>query len=244
MPDQEVHEIQLNGKQLVFMFMAATVVSVVIFLCGVMVGRGVRQPQADAIASNTDTSLDPIAPYDTTSPKSAVTSEPAPAPENENLTYAERLEAPTPLNEPLKFTESKPAVSPPAVEKPAPAKALAAEEPKEPAPKPEVSRSAPKAAAQTAPARKTDAVPASSSFAEPAGKGFVLQVQAFPTRAAADALASRLKGKGYNAFVTVNADNVSLKYRVRVGKYGSKREADTVAARLKQEEHFKPWLTH
>ncbi len=29
------HEIQLNGKQLVFLFMAATVVSVVIFLCGV-----------------------------------------------------------------------------------------------------------------------------------------------------------------------------------------------------------------
>ena len=36
------HEIQLNGKQLVFLFMAATVVSVVIFLCGVLVGRGVR----------------------------------------------------------------------------------------------------------------------------------------------------------------------------------------------------------
>src|SRR5213594_3082824 len=36
------HEIQLNGKQLVFLFMAATVVSVVIFLWGVLVGRGVR----------------------------------------------------------------------------------------------------------------------------------------------------------------------------------------------------------
>src|SRR6186997_564771 len=126
MPDQEVHEIQLNGKQLVFMFMAATVVSVVIFLCGVMVGRGVRQPFADAIAANTDTSIDPAAPFDATSPKSAVTSEPAPAPENENLTYAERLEAPRPSDEPLKFSESKPAVSPApaAVEKPSPAKVV------------------------------------------------------------------------------------------------------------------------
>ena len=53
MSDEGVHEIQLNGKQLVFMFMAVTVVAVVIFLCGVMVGRGVRAPraaeQADAI---------------------------------------------------------------------------------------------------------------------------------------------------------------------------------------------------
>jgi hypothetical protein len=40
--DEGFHEIQLNGKQVVFLFMAATVVSVVIFLCGVLVGRGVR----------------------------------------------------------------------------------------------------------------------------------------------------------------------------------------------------------
>ena len=229
MPDQEVHEIQLNGKQLVFMFMAATVVSVVIFLCGVMVGRGVRQPQAEAIAANTDTAIDPLAAFDAASPKPAVTSESAPAPENENLTYAERLEAPTPLNEPLKFAESKPAVSPAPVEKPAPAKATVEQKP-QPAPKVTVSR--------------TDAVPASSTLTEPPGKGFVLQVQAFPTQTAADALASRLKGKGYTSFVTVNPENVALKYRVRVGKYGSKREADAVADRLKREEHFKPWLTH
>ena len=36
--DEGFREIQLNGKQLVFLFMAATVVSVVIFLCGVLVG--------------------------------------------------------------------------------------------------------------------------------------------------------------------------------------------------------------
>ena len=36
------HEIQLNGKQLVFLGMTTTLVSVVIFLCGVLVGRGVK----------------------------------------------------------------------------------------------------------------------------------------------------------------------------------------------------------
>src|SRR5262249_41423278 len=44
--DNAFHEIQLNGKQLVFLFMAVTVVSVVIFLCGVLVGRGVRAERA------------------------------------------------------------------------------------------------------------------------------------------------------------------------------------------------------
>ena len=46
--DDGFHEIQLNGKQLVFLFMAATVVSVVIFLCGVLVGRGVRAERVSA----------------------------------------------------------------------------------------------------------------------------------------------------------------------------------------------------
>src|SRR5918994_6577518 len=50
MSDEGFHEIQLNGKQLVFLFMAATVVSVVIFLCGVMVGRGV--PDRSTVAAN------------------------------------------------------------------------------------------------------------------------------------------------------------------------------------------------
>src|SRR5947209_20277897 len=62
--DEGFHEIQLNGKQLVFLFMAATVVSVVIFLCGVLVGRGVRAERggvADSatIASVADTTPQP-----------------------------------------------------------------------------------------------------------------------------------------------------------------------------------------
>ena len=51
--DDGFHEIQLNGKQLVFLFMAATVVSVVIFLCGVLVGRGDRDERGGDGASNT-----------------------------------------------------------------------------------------------------------------------------------------------------------------------------------------------
>ena len=45
--DEAFHEIQLSGKQLVFLFMATTIVAVVIFLCGVQVGRGVKAAPAD-----------------------------------------------------------------------------------------------------------------------------------------------------------------------------------------------------
>ena len=48
MSDQGFHEIQLSGKQLVFLFMSAVVLAVVVFLLGVAVGRGVRDAAGDA----------------------------------------------------------------------------------------------------------------------------------------------------------------------------------------------------
>src|SRR5258705_7581199 len=95
MADEGLHEIQLNGKQLVFLFMASTVVAVVIFLCGVMVGRGVRaQRPADASEASVDAVTDPTAdvvrPAEPVSPSAIPSS--APVASQETLTYPERLE--------------------------------------------------------------------------------------------------------------------------------------------------------
>ena len=43
--DGAYYEVQLNNKQLVFFFMATLAIAVVVFLCGVMVGRGVSAMQ-------------------------------------------------------------------------------------------------------------------------------------------------------------------------------------------------------
>src|SRR4029450_11607191 len=87
MSDEGLHEIQLNGKQLVFLFMAATVVAVVIFLCGVMVGRGV--PVRAATDAQSEINVDPTRPPgpDTGVPASAD----GPIAPNENLSYDELL---------------------------------------------------------------------------------------------------------------------------------------------------------
>jgi len=241
MPDQEVHEIQLNGKQLVFMFGAATMVSVVIFLCGVMVGRGVRQVQPEVLAAGTDSALDPAAllgvPFETTTSRSALPADPAPAPAQEKLTYAEHLEAPVVPDEPLKPAEArKPAVAPAVDDKKAAPKVVPAQETKQPA-----ASKAP--AALKASATTPGPIDESASFAEPPGNGYAVQVMAFPTRADADALARRLNAKGYRTFVTLNNGAPRARYRVRVGKYPTKREADDVSRRLQQEERFVPWVT-
>ena len=102
MSDEGVHEIQLNGKQLVFMFMAVTVVAVVIFLCGVMVGRGVRAPRATELADAAiETPLDPTASV-ATSPSSTAgpSSSAAPDPTQDPTLTSGRLNATTPPPEP------------------------------------------------------------------------------------------------------------------------------------------------
>ena len=78
-----------------------------------------------------------------------------------------------------------------------------------------------------------------ASAGEPAGKGFVVQVAAVRTRPDADAMARRLTAKGYPAFVTTSGAN----FRVRVGKYDDRRQAESIAGRLEREEQFKPWIT-
>src|SRR5919106_5984276 len=120
MADEGFHEIQLSGKHLVALFMAATVVAVVIFLCGVIVGRDIyKQRVAIAQAAN-ETPLDPTGEArPPRAPESTGARTPSTTPggaSQETLSYPDRLAGKAP-------SESlKPAPSTPAPERvPAPA---------------------------------------------------------------------------------------------------------------------------
>ena len=230
MTDEGLREIQLDGKQLVFLFMAATVVAVVIFLCGVMVGRGVPA-RAAAREAEVQASLDPTAASNGV-PRVA-TGGAGPAAAEEVLSY-DTILAGQPSPDDTLRPPSEPATPPPVNQR--------AGEPVSPAsaPKP-VSLTAPKPAPPAA--RPSAAAPAAqppaNSLDEPKGSGYVVQVAAVQKRAEANTIARRLSGKGYPAFVTTSGSN----FRVRVGKYANRREAETVASRLEREERVEPWVT-
>jgi cell division septation protein DedD len=84
---------------------------------------------------------------------------------------------------------------------------------------------------------------ADSAPAEPGGQGFAVQIAALNIRSEADAIAKRLSSKGYAAYVISPPNGTPAVYRVRVGKFTTRREAETVAAKLQKEEQFKPWVT-
>src|SRR5438128_41815 len=124
--DEGFHEIQLNGKQLVFLFMAATVVSVVIFLWGVLVGRGVRAERGGV------TDAAPTSVVSETLPQQPATA-PAPTPAGSDPTAA----APPPAVDDLSYFNRLEKTNAPAEQlKPAPAAPPAAPVAKEPAPAP------------------------------------------------------------------------------------------------------------
>jgi len=257
--DDGFHEIQLNGKQLVFLFMAATVVSVVIFLCGVLVGRGVRAERGavgdTSVATNpADTTPQPANAAPPAQPQAGAdpTAAPPPAGSGEDLSYFHRLEKPNAPPERLKpagaeaTAGTKPA-QPPAPRQPKPQEAPAIAQQKPPDVKPPATSEAaptPKAPAPAPqPKEPPRTAPVDAAPAEPAGDGFAVQIAALGVRSDADAIAKRLSSKGYAAYVLSPAGGTPSVYRVRVGKFPTRREAESVAARLQREEQFKPWVT-
>ena len=204
-----------------FLFMAATVVSVVFFLCGVLVGRGVRADRGTvAQAAALDEAPTPdvmpaVTAANTPVQAGADPTVAAPPPTVNDLSPFNRLETPTQTNEDL-----TPEVAKAVVTKPVQATSAA------PPPATEVAGAAIDALAPP-----------------PPGDGYAVQVAAVNVRSDADAIAKRLTSKGYAAYVQEPPNGTGTIFRVRVGTFKTRREADAVAAKLQKEEQFKPWVT-
>jgi cell division septation protein DedD len=232
-PDDGFHEIQLSGKQLVFLFMATTVVSVVIFLCGVLVGRGVRgEPlSAEGAAPQVSTSGAGVSSANPATPPPPIGDVTRPA--NSGLTYTDRLGSEKPVSEKIKDPSVKtpaPEAAPPAIVAPPPApEQVVAKKDNESKP--------------VAPPAVTAAVPAAAEGARPKAGVWAVQVVALTDQAAATAVVRRLSSKGYPAFLVQPQSGAGVQnYKVQVGKFEDRSEAEVVAGRLKKEEQFQPWI--
>ncbi len=260
--DDYYYEIQLTNKQLVFYFMAGATGLILSFLAGVMVGRGVEAPTAEAQAATRSVRGEKI-----------VTEEPArqaaAPPSAQPLNYAQRLESekgdeslerPKPAGEAKpkegtgKDAAAKEAAKPgkktgkePAKATPAPAtvaEAVAGAKPAPPStakPAPATEPAAPPATAATVRPAPPTAAPAVARSLEAKPGSFTIQVGAFRDRSTADSVASRLKTKGFAAYVMTPEGDGGL-FNVRVGSYVAKTDAERVRNRLKDEEKFDPFI--
>ena len=174
--DGAYYEVQLNNKQLVFFFMATLAIAVVVFLCGVMVGRGVRD--ATLAAAQNDITAGTLSQSPEAQPPATVA--------KTELDYPDRLESdkvqnklqPIRSESPETTVRSKPKASPPAA---------TATKPKPKAtPPPKPSRSA-------------------STLGRREG-AFTIQVVALKTQGAAESLLQKLRKKHYRAYLEAQGD--------------------------------------
>jgi cell division septation protein DedD len=70
------------------------------------------------------------------------------------------------------------------------------------------------------------------------GKIWRVQVNAYPDERSAKLIVDRLKNKGYNAYATEVQNTGKTWFRVSVGKYGTREEADKIVESLKSKENF------
>jgi cell division septation protein DedD len=151
-----------------------------------------------------------------------------PAPAAENLSYPKTLGSEKPPADAL-----KPASEPKKAETPRKAETAKSVTPPPPA------AAAPTTAAAAAPAPN----PPPSPNATASKSGWAVQVVALTDRSAAMAVVQRLTGKGYPAFlVTPQAGAPVQNYKVQVGRYSERAEAEQIKTRLKKEEQFEPWI--
>ena len=233
-----------NAKQIVFLFMAATVVAVVVFLCGVLVGRGVPLPGRGTTTAAAGSGHEDVPPATLGQPRSEPS---AAAAESEDLSYPGILteDAQSPLtiagsgsDAPVAGSSTEPsevesgpdeADDPPRSDHPAPMSA----------PDQRVVPDAVAEAANGGSDPDTDTVTGSA----PPGGGYWVQVVALRQRHSVSGVLERLLEKELPATVLdPDADAPIALYKVRVGPYASRAEADRVRERLETEDEFAPFV--
>lgn len=212
MRSQHFQQVRLSPKQLVFLLIAAAVIGAVIFLFGVLVGRGV--PLAQALTGGTGARMgDSGGAFSDGSPVVVGTPRRLPsavATEGVRLSYHERLAGDRGLELDAGFG---------------------------------VTGASPAAAHTGEPGAGTRISGAAAPPREYPG-GYAVQVTALQERTAAERMAERLNDKGYPAFVVGSVGGVPVRmFRVRVGTYASREEAERVRLRLAEEEALTPWIT-
>lgn len=110
--------------------------------------------------------------------------------------------------------------------------------PLESAPEPAPARAMKPVASRAAAASPPPATPRPADSRRSVSDGVMIQVFASKDKAAADAIRKRLRARGYTALLVPDGGS----WKVRVGPYADREEAERSAAVLRQQENLKTWI--
>jgi cell division septation protein DedD len=208
-------EVSLDSRQVVLLFFGGAIVACLVFVLGVMVGRRLEGRERVAQKAATSAQIDPLAALDELGADEQADDKAG------DLAFASALAAD---GQKRAAARPAPAAAPPPPA-PAPSPAPAAKEPdKEEKPK--------ESAAQD------------KSKKDPKKGRFTLQISSFQERTEADALLAKLAAAGYKPFIVMsNVPDKGVFFRVRVGEFGSKSDAQDAKAEFEKKQHLLAYVT-
>jgi len=226
-------EVSLDSRQVFFLFFGGAVVACLVFVLGVMVGKRLEARERVAHRAATSAQVDPLAALDELGADEQADEK------GDDLAFATALAA-----DAKKAAAAAPAPAPEkpkeVVKDPAPAASEAA-----PAPAP-----APAAAPKKDPPAKEakDSKDTKEASAKDRDKDkktkFTLQISSFQERAEADALLARLSASGYKPYIVMsNVPDKGVFFRVRIGEYGSKSDAQDAKAEFEKKQHLLAYVS-
>jgi cell division septation protein DedD len=259
--EKSYYEIQLDNKQLILVFLAGVTVCVLVFILGVMVGKGRKEAE---LASMGKTGQKVVRPEpDLTPPQEIQEMKPSakkPEVKKENLKQAKSestqedpayyeldTDKEKPLEkEPTKEKREEPTVASKDTDKKindkkaetAKAEKPKTEPPKAETPKTEVAKAEPEPKAEST---EEQIVP------EPTlnnGGKYTVQVMATSSKSKAEQQLSTLQANGYTAFMKEEKAGETSVFKVRVGRFTDKDSAKKIATKLKQELRLESWVAN
>jgi DedD protein len=208
-------EVSLDGRQVVLLFFGGAVVACLVFVLGVMVGRRLEARERVAQKATTSAQIDPLAALDELGADEQADDK------GGDLAFASALAA----DGTKRAAAKAPEAAAPAKAAPAPPPAKAAQAPSPPA-------------AEEKPKDSSDKPKKEAAQGTKKGK-FTLQISSFQERAEADALLAKLTAAGYKPFiVTSNVADKGVFFRVRVGDFGSKSDAQDAKSEFEKKQHL------
>jgi cell division septation protein DedD len=216
---QDKVEVQLDNRQLYFLFFGTAVAACLVFTVGVLVGKRLEAGARPAVAAGDHlAALDQL---DSTGLGKAMVRSEAPAaaapakPDEGALTFHKTLVDP---------------------------KGRAAADPL--SERPRAGRASVAAAARDrrAPAARAEAADDDTERAE--RDRYIVQLKAVPSQGEAEALVRKLSASGYRPYlVSSNAAGKGVTYRVRLGEFPSKRAAETAKAEFESRQKTVAYVT-
>jgi len=219
MSDEDVREIHLSGKQLVFLFMVSVVLAVAVFLLGVSVGRGVRAEVGAADPARAELSRVVDGDVSRAMP-------PPTKPEARDLGYHDQLQGQAPsVAEPPSATPTPAPVAPQGVATPV----------DEPQGSAVGGAAVSSAATATASSNVTQPGSPAGKTGLPTGRdAWIIQAGVFKSKVNADRLEKALKAEGLP--VQLVPEPGSGVFHVRVGPYATRAEANRDLVSVRRHE--------